>query len=370
MAIVKVEIYPIRVRLDHPVAMASGVISSCDNVLVKFTESDGATGWGEGVSALSVTGESQHHIIDGVARLAGRLIGLDPFDLEALSAVMAKAEARTAVTAIDLALWDLRGHLLGQGIVELLGGARRPLIAGLTLIGTGSRASDVEALIQRLEEGWTWFKLKVGMTAVDEEIATVSQLCELVGDSGVVCADANEGWDETSAHRFVSEAPTGLAFLEQPVSRYDHLALQRLCHASATAICADESAATLDDLPGLADLGVRGVSLKLIKHGGISGVMKGGSSCENLGLEVNLAGKVAETSISAAANLHCAAALPSIGYGCSPANQGLVMDVTETPVTPLRGTFPVPPGAGLGISVDETLVDRLRNGSVETIVEA
>jgi len=102
-----------------------------------------------------------------------------------------------------------------------------------------------------------------------------------------------------------------------------------------------------------------GVSLKLIKHGGITGVMRGAGICSSGGLAVNLAGKVIESSISAAANLHCAAAMDRIDFGCSPANQGVVSDVTEEPIRVVDGVFDVPEGPGLAIDVDEELLEVL-----------
>jgi glucarate dehydratase len=103
------------------------------------------------------------------------------------------------------------------------------------------------------------------------------------------------------------------------------------------------------------------VSLKLIKHGGITGVMRGAAICAVSDLGINLAGKVIESSVSAAANLHCAAAMDRVDYGCSPANQNVVQDITESPITPTHGTFPVPTGPGLGVEVDEDMVKALHS---------
>jgi muconate cycloisomerase len=145
-------------------------------------------------------------------------------------------------------------------------------------------------------------------------------------------------------------------FIEQPVPRDDRDALLRLAETSPVALCADESAGSLAAVVGFVGTAIGGVSLKLIKHGGMTGVMRGAAICAVAGLGINLAGKVIESSISAAANLHCAAAMSRVDYGCSPANQNVVQDVTESPITPTNGTFPVPTGPGLGVDVDEDMV--------------
>ncbi len=105
--------------------------------------------------------------------------------------------------------------------------------------------------------------------------------------------------------------------------------------------------------------GAGGVSLKLIKLGGISGVMRGAVVCDTLGLEINLAGKIAESSIAAAANLHCAAAISDLRFGCSTGNQSNAADVTESPILMSDGEFNIPTGPGLGVEVDETMVKAL-----------
>ena len=89
-----------------------------------------------------------------------------------------------------------------------------------------------------------------------------------------------------------------------------------------------------------------------MKLGGITGVMRGANMCEALGLSINLAGKIAESSVAAAANIHCAAAMRAIDFGCSPGNQGLSGDVTTKPLAIDNGHYTLPSGPGLGIDVD------------------
>jgi L-alanine-DL-glutamate epimerase-like enolase superfamily enzyme len=97
----------------------------------------------------------------------------------------------------------------------------------------------------------------------------------------------------------------------------------------------------------------------LIKHAGITGVMRGAALCDQVGLEINLAGKIAETAVSAAANIHAAAAMSATGFGCSPANQTVATDVCDDPPRVVDGAYAVPTGPGLGIEVDEERVRAL-----------
>lgn len=77
-------------------------------------------------------------------------------------------------------------------------------------------------------------------------------------------------------------------------------------------------------------------------------------------MKVNLACKIAESSIAAAAVLHLAAALPSLQWGVSLTSQYLAQDVVKDAVRLERGTARVPPGPGLGVEVDQDRVRELR----------
>jgi muconate cycloisomerase len=271
-----------------------------------------------------------------------------------------RPRASTAIGAIDIAVHDLVGRALGVPVHQLLGGAVRDRVPALTLVGSGNPSADAEKLAERHESGFRWFKIKLGMAPADVELSTLAKAAELVGDEGVVCADVNEGWDEAEAKSFLDQVDGDrVRFIEQPVPRSDRDALLRLAETSPVKICADESAGSLAAIIGFLGTPIGGVSLKLIKHGGITGVMRGAGICSAGGLEVNLAGKVIESSVSAAANLHCAAAMDRIEYGCSPANQGVIRDVAQSPIVQVDGVFDVPTGPGLGVEVDEEMVRAL-----------
>lgn len=231
----------------------------------------------------------------------------------------------------------------------------RTEVPALTLLGSGDPEADLETFRSRHRAGFRWFKLKLGIS--DRETETVGLIAGAAEDV-VVGADANGVWDEHKAVRFLrSIEGAGIEFVEQPT--LDTAALLRVADRSPVPICADESARSLGDIAAFGPTSIAGVSLKLIKLGGITGVMRGAALCHALGLHINLAGKVAESSVAAAANLHCAAAIDRVAYGCSPANQNLTADVTATPVAVIDGSFPVPTGPGLGVEVDITLVRAL-----------
>jgi L-alanine-DL-glutamate epimerase-like enolase superfamily enzyme len=362
LLITSMDVYPIRLALSEPVPMASGVVRSTGNVLVRLVSDEGIVGWGEGVEAPALTGHRQSDIVAHLESLRDLIVGADASRITDLWLRVRAAlpDASTALAAVDIAVHDLVAKTLRVPVHALLGGATRDRVPALTLVGSGNGEADAQKLAERREAGYSWFKIKLGMGSREIEWGTLARAIELVGPSGVVCGDANEAWDAENAMAFLSGLDgMPVRFVEQPVPRTDPAVLLRVATESPVAICADESASSLAAVLGFAGTDVGGVSLKLIKHGGITGVMRGAAICAEAGLGVNLAGKVIESSISAAANLHCASAMDAVDYGCSPANQGVEQDVARIPLVVTEGTFPVPIGPGLGVDVDEDLVRAL-----------
>lgn len=355
--IISVEAFPVDVPLKKPFLMSNVRIDASPNVLVKVTTDDGHVGWGEGVSSLPVTGESQGRILATIEALKQRVIGRDPLDRTgAWFALQEHVKGnRTGIGAIDIALHDLSGRILGVPVATLIGGrgvGRTPVIA---LLGSGDPYADLETYEARYADGYRWFKLKVGITSPTTEAETLARIAAVGHSDIVLAADANGAWDEHTAAVFLRRiADLPIRFFEQPVD--DRGALLRLVRSSPVGLCADEHADSLDAVLGYVGTGLAGVSLKLVKLGGISGVMRGAAICRSSGMAVNLAGKIAETSIAAAANLHCAAAVGETRFGCSPANQLIARDVTSDPLTVVSGQMTVPDGPGLGVEVDEELV--------------
>jgi L-alanine-DL-glutamate epimerase-like enolase superfamily enzyme len=359
MKITSVETFPVSLPLAKPMTMAHITIYTSNNVLVKITTDEGIVGWGEGVEAMDVTGDNQGRIKASIDDLGSRIIGMDARRRTAIWSMLTHAVTgnTTAIGAIDIALHDIAGKAHGVPVAELIGGVNRTEIPALSLMGSGKTDADLETFKQRYDAGYRWFKLKLGMGDPRLELETFRGMAAHADDL-MLCGDANAVWSEQVSAAFLKGTEgLGIRMIEQPTRSHD--ALVRLAEVSPTAVCADESAKTFDDILSFGGTAIAGVSLKLIKHIGITGVMRAASICDAMGIHVNLAGKIAESSIAAVANLHCAAAMSDTYYGCSPASQGLAKDITDTPVLPVNGVFTLPSGPGLGVEVDEDLVRSL-----------
>jgi muconate cycloisomerase len=171
----------------------------------------------------------------------------------------------------------------------------------------------------------------------------------------LVSADANQGFSVDGALTFVRAiGDCGLDFFEQPVRANDLDGMSRIAAATKVPIGADEGIHSLDDIVRHHERkAARGVSLKAIKLGGLSGLFAASRLCAQLGMQVNISCKTGETSLASAAAVHLAAVAPAIAWGLTVTSGGLAEDVTATPLRVDGGHVEVPEQPALGIDIDE-----------------
>jgi o-succinylbenzoate synthase len=361
----RVEPIAISFPMKKPVFMAGVEIRQADNILVRIEADNGVVGWGEAASAPTMTGETVESMMAAVAYLAAAVEGRTAEDIAGTVAAMAtRMYANNAAKAsIEMALHDLVGRATGQPAYALLGGKQRSRMAILGVISTGELASDLREAERKKADGYSAFKIKVGIDKPLVDAERTRRVCEILGREALISSDANQGWSADEGIQYVrAVADAGLAFFEQPVHADDIDGMAAVTAASGTiAIGADESIHSLEDIRRHHARGAaRGVSLKNIKLGGLRGVMEAGRLCDRLGLNVNVSAKTGESSIACAAATHIAAALPQIAWGLTLSNEGLTDDATARPIRIEHGHVEVSDRPGLGIDVDEDRVRRYR----------
>jgi len=162
-------------------------------------------------------------------KLAGAIRGLDALAISAAMAAMLH-EIRnlgrpgivaTAISAVDAALWDLKGKLLDQPVVSLLGAARETV----PLYGSGGFTTySLERIRDQLggwaEQGLRWVKMKIGSDpAADPQRVAAAR--EAIGEAGLF-VDANGAFHAKEALAMAERlAPLGVAWFEEPVSSDD-----------------------------------------------------------------------------------------------------------------------------------------------------
>lgn len=193
---------PVSVPLNSPVRWATREVSAREYVIVRIESSSGLVGVGYTYAGMN-TSRSLATYIDDV--LAPRLIGLPQNAPTRPWAAMfqetllmgRRGFALRAISAIDIALWDLLGKVTDQPLHALLGGVRDtvPAYASGGYYRPGNPLDNIDREISRyLELGFRDVKIKVGGLAPDVDAARVERVRSLIGQSGRVALDANNAW--------------------------------------------------------------------------------------------------------------------------------------------------------------------------------
>jgi L-alanine-DL-glutamate epimerase-like enolase superfamily enzyme len=365
-AIARIEPIAIALSLTHPMKMSGVEIHTADSMVVRLETRSGVVGWGEAAAAPNMTGETLESMLAAVRYMAPYLTGRSIDDAAAIHDEMdwRMVANHAAKAAIDVALCDALGKVRQVPVSELLapGRSKRSRLPVLWLIGTGSTDGDVREALAKKADGFVSYKIKVGADSVAEDAERTARICDALGRGLLISADANQAWSTEAALAYVrAVAPTALDFLEQPCRAHNIEGMARVAAATRIAIGTDEGIHSLADIrTHHAARAASGASVKTIKLGGLRPAFAAGVLCDALGMKVNLACKIAESSIGTAAILQLAAALPQIDWSVSPSCQYLETDVVRAPIRVMGGHVSVPGGHGLGIEVDEAKLAAVR----------
>jgi len=344
------------------------------SALVRIATDEGVVGYGE---ASPMQGGL--HSLGIVERdLAPALVGADPLDTAVLQdrllhrfVKLGPEGALTgALAAVDIALWDIKGKLLGLPVHKLLGGAWRTEVPYYASIG-GNAARTVEETVRVVEARWrrenpAAIKIRrdgdrsVLDADIPGDIAKARAVRALVGDGYPLGFDANNGYSVGGAIR-VGRAleELGYAWFEEPVQHYDVRGMGEVAQRLDITVSAAEQTYTVQALVDMIRAGVRMVQPDIVKMGGITGLMQCAAICHAHGVE--LVPHQTQPMIGHVANLHVLAALMNLTKPAEYDDASGRMDAGfRNPPKPVEGRFPVPQEPGLGLEVDEAEINKRR----------
>jgi len=360
----RIEAIPVALPLKAPMKMAGITINKAENLIVRVELEGGPVGWGEAPSAPTMTGDTLGGLVAAVRdHLAPLLIGKDIWPKNDYRPMLQRALVGNsgAHSAVEMALLDAacRASRTSFINVRIWPPARRE-INPMWLLGNATVEQDIAEAQAKQAEGFNFFKLKIGVKPIADEIKAALAIRKALPHA-TLCADANCGLTLAAAKRYAERTrEVKLAFIEQPLPADDLVDLKALARTSKTPIGMDESIQSLADIEAAKRAGAKGVSLKLIKLGGFREAFAAGKLCKKLGLKINVAAKIAESSIGTAAAVHLACAVPNVDWGVSLTNMYLAEDIVHRPIAIADGTVALPDGPGLGVEVDEAAVARFR----------
>jgi galactonate dehydratase len=333
-------------------------------VVVRIETDEGLVGWGEAHAPYGPT-VTQALILDVFAPL---LVGQNPMHSEVLWERMYGAQrlrghntgyTMEAISGLDIALWDLRGKITGQPIHVLLGGPYRTEIPVYASGIPGSTDAERQASARRyIEQGYTGFKLAIGRRDLNEDLATVAAVAEVVNPHGQLLVDAHGAYDLGTAVRVGRELERlGCHWFEDPLAPEDHTGYAELSRALDIMVVAGETECNRFQFRDrMAARAVDAILPDICRAGGITEGQKIAILAD--AYQTTWAAHVSMgTMIHVVAALHLGAATPNF-LVCEfhPTLTRLGNDLLATPVEPTNSHMSVPTGPGLGIEIDEAKV--------------
>jgi L-alanine-DL-glutamate epimerase-like enolase superfamily enzyme len=369
MKITGIEAIVLNVPYEHgapkPPMSSGGTRTTMDAIAVRVDTDEGLTGWGEafGFATIPVTVSAIEQVIGPAA------IGLDAADIAGTTTqlkrrfqnMMHGGPARFAVSALDIALWDIAGQAAGVPVCQLLRRAmsdNRPLPASLTAYASLFRLptpADVGRICEEAaSRGYRHVKLH------EKTPEAVAAARTALGPDLALMVDVNCAFDEPGAIAFARAiAPHAPDWLEEPLfPTDDYEALARIRAGGGVPLSIGENLGNPNDVKRLGEhKAVNVVQPSVVKIGGISDVVRVFAIGREAGLRVVPHAPFIGPGLTA--TVHLVAALAEDEWV-----EHRYCDLEASPFGPSilaeNGRLPVPEGPGLGLAPDPALIARYR----------
>ena len=380
MKITGIEVHVLKSPLAEPFAFSQGWVRQRSATLVEVTTDDGVTGWGEafaqGLEPPEIAAAAIEHALKPL------LIGADPLATEVLWHRMyhatrdygRKGSVVAAISALDIALWDIAGRARGEPIHKLLGGAFRdrvePYATGFYRIkGQGEAARLAEEAVRHHEAGFRLMKVKLGY-GVEDDIACMQAICRAIeGRDVTLMIDTNHAYGRAEALRLGRAlADCKLRWYEEPVVPEDLRGYVEMREKLTMPIAGGENEHTMYGYRELFAAGAVDIAQPdLGSCGGITAARHIIALAQSHGVAVNP--HVWGSAIAQAASLQVIAALPVAHHSLFAQEPVFEYDrsshpfrqhlITE-PILQQGGWVTIPDGPGLGVEIDRAALEKYR----------
>jgi len=324
----------------------------------------------DGIEGLGVSyfgGALTRTLRRAVDELGALTIGEDPLRIEAVARKLREAAGGSgpvgiltmAMSAIDVALWDIKGKALGLPLWKLLGGGRdriRTYASGA--LRRGLKLEEAVTAAGRLRaKGYAQAKMQLGLPGVTSPAREVEQarlIREAVGPEMDLMCDINQRWRPEQAidiGRRVEESGVGLFWLEDVTTHDDYAGLARVTAALATPVAGGEYLWGIVPFRHMVEArSVDIVMIDQVRSGGITNWLKIAGMAEAFNLPVVSHG-VPEI------HVHLVGAVPN---GLTVEYMPRLFPLWQAVPTPVDGDLPMPAAPGLGLEFDQRAIDKYR----------
>lgn len=375
MKVTDVTCHILQSKVERPFTSARGwLYSTRASCIVEISTDAGITGWGECYGPAAVN----KAVIETQYR--SRVVGRDPFDVEVVWEDLynrikdygATGFAITALSGIDIALWDVMGRATGKPIHKLIGGAHRTSVqayaTGLYFIDMDRLVEEaVEEALAYKEQGFRAIKMKIGLGDPKLDFQRVKAVREAIGPEVQLAVDANHCFTVPQAIRLGRMLePLDLMWFEEPISPEDHEGYAEVTRALDMAVAGGENDFTrwgFRDI--IAKKAMDIVQPDLCAAGGISECRKIAAMASAHGVEC--VPHAWGSAIGLAATVQWLAALPDTPPAFRPIPPMLEFEQTpnplrdelaKQPIVQVKGVVQVPDAPGIGIEVDREALAR------------
>jgi L-alanine-DL-glutamate epimerase-like enolase superfamily enzyme len=344
--------------------------------LVKIRTTDGAVGWGECISQWPEAAIAVKSLID--SGLGGVVLGSDPEDVGLTWQRMRQHTfwygnggiAAFAISALDMALWDLKGKAHNVPLYELLGGRKREVLRACAsvifdtenLVATGEEFADYASRgYTAVKGGWGKSPETAFGRDPDRDMAVVRTIREAVGPSVDVVIDVGTHVEWTVQHAIKMARQFeqyNLFWLEEPLPQDDLEGLSRLRSATTIPIASGEKEWTLRAFKDLIRSG--GVDIVMPDLGKAEGITGGKRIVDFAAAEgVGYTPHSWSTAINTAAAAHLyISSTNGVVFELKPNASPMQTELVADPFQQRDGKVDVPAGPGLGVEVDQKVVER------------
>ena len=368
-----VNVHVLETPIEGVFAYSQAWYTTRSAMLVEITTEGGLVGWGEAFGPARITAAV-------VAHLRHLLVGADAIASDALWERMynslrdhgQRGVVVEAISAIDVALWDIRGHRFQAPVYALLGGPLRTTVEAYATGLYRRRDNDherylCEEALGYVGRGFGAVKLKTGF-GVDHDIRMTRAVRKAIGPDIRLMVDANHAYNVADAIRYGRAVEAlDIAWLEEPVVPEDIEGYVEVKRALSIPIAGGEASF---GRYGFRDMLLRR-SVDILQPdvaaaGGISECKKIFDMASAFGVRCNP--HVWGTGVTIAASLQLLAVVPEVPPGLFPVAPMLEFDCTDhhpirqailsTPLEPHAGRISIPDRPGLGIEIDRKALQR------------
>lgn len=367
LKIERVEVFAIAMPLVGEYKNAYLSKTMVKSAVVRITATGGATGCGSIEPTPGYSKESIEASLEVLRmRLAPLVTGLDPMNVHA---VLGKIEPALdgfldAKAAIEMACVDLAARVAGVAVHTWLGGAVKERVLFNAWIGISSPEEAATETLQWQRQGFRSAKIKVGGN-IEADRDRVAAVREAVGPQFQLRIDANAGYDaDTSIRLAKMVAPYKLQLFEQPVPDHDIAGMARVrreANAVGVPIMADESVLDHASLIRIIRMDAADiVKVKVMKQGGVLATRRMIATAEAAGIRC-VVGHGFGMGPHTMAEIMVAATSNNVLEGVECVGPLKTRDDIVTEKLDLsKGSLALPPGPGLGVTLDEAKLAQYR----------